>query len=409
LADDAGEETPFQLESGRPPARRGKRRRRAPGWLTGLIWLALVGSVLASAVLAFQLLRERFTTSKKSDTVDWIPEDQKFNFRLTVRRGEWKEDAAARHGLRAFFALENTRAPLWLAVAAQAFATRDPRDAELEAGAVERLRNYFTDSDPEWEPVPSDDRLAGRPAQRIVFQAEHDKVLVRGECDMIRYRGIGYWVFLWAPAGRNKKWETTHRALAELQASPGGGFALLDARKGWEERPPETDRFRGAKHRFSVRCPKGQWQQYPAAAEDPDGDLYLQRIDPEKPNDPARGVNVLVLALPRKPGTTWKTAMRDAQEHLLRRQPVVGDEKPKLKPAYGRQGESGAGRKIGNVRGRVADLKVATEGLTNFASVAVVLRAGHVFVIQCQCRWDDRTRWRGEFNQMLDTFELREE
>ena len=32
------------------------------------------------------------------------------------------------------------------------------------------------------------------------------------------------------------------------------------------------------------------------------------------------------------------------------------------------------------------------------ALLAVVLRAKHVFVIQCQCPWKERANWRGEFS-----------
>jgi hypothetical protein len=404
----AGDGPPFDLESMAGPARRrGKGRPGLPRWVTLGTWALLVGSVAVTSVVVFRMLGDRFTT-KKADTVDWVPEDARFNFRLTVRRGEWKENSAARLGLEAFFALEKINAARWLAIAAEDFGIQNPRDADLEKGAVQRLERYFTGSGLEWEPRPAKTRLAGRPVQRIVFQGEHDKVMSRGECLMIRHRGIGYWIFLWAPAKQNQKWQTTRRELADLQASPGGGFTLLGSRKGWEERPRAMDRFQGAKHRFSLLGLKDYWEQFSATDEDPNGDLYLQRKNAKARREPVRGVTILVVVVPANPGATWQTALQDAKDHLLRRQPA-GEEKPRLKLAPGQADELGVEKDVGNVPGRVGELKVLNGSLQNLAVIAVVMRAEHVYIIQCQCPWKDRASWRGEFNQMLATFDLRDE
>jgi hypothetical protein len=54
------------------------------------------------------------------------------------------------------------------------------------------------------------------------------------------------------------------------------------------------------------------------------------------------------------------------------------------------------------------ELQVINGELQYYALLAVVVRSKNVFVIQCQCPWNDRATWRGEFVQMLDTFDLRE-
>lgn len=400
-------DSPFDLATELPAAGRVRRRRRAKsGWLTVGLWAVLLGSVVCSCVLVFQLLGGR-QASKKGDTTDWVPEEAKFNFRLRVDQGEWKENAAARLGLRAFFTLEKTASPFWLAVAAEDFGTRNPRDAELEKGAVNRLENFFTDSGLEWEPRLPVERLAGRLPGRIVFQGERDKVLVRGECCTFGYRGIGYWIFLWAPANQNKNWQKTRGELAALLHSEDRGFMLLEGRRGWEERPPQQDTFKGSKRPFALRGLKGLWEEFPATDEDPLGELYLQRQSAREAKDPVRGVTVLVLVIPKK-AASWRSAVDEAKDHLAKRQPVV-DQKPKLKLAPGQTHMLGVKKQIGNVLGRVVELKIINGNLENFAVMAVVRRARHVLVIQCQCPWKDRTSWRGEFNQMLETFDLNDE
>src|SRR5262249_12454924 len=151
---------------------------------------------------------------------------------------------------------------------------------------------------------------------------------------------------------------------------------------------------------------KGLWEEFPATDEDQSGDLYLQRKNPKGRNNPAKGVNLLVSVLPRKRGTSLKAALSEAKETLLNRLPPVG-EMARADPAPGQEDELGVERKVGNVSGRVLELHVINGEQRSFALLAVVLRSKHLFVIQCQCPWKDRANWRGEFLQMLDTFNLK--
>jgi hypothetical protein len=395
---------PPALVTSRRPLTRG--RGQIP-WMPIVIFTLAGAGVVGLAIWIAPLLSGK-RLEKISDTFDWVSKEA--NFRLTVAKDEWKEDADSRQGLRAHVALEKEEQPIWLAIAAQDFGRRNARDAELEGGAIERLENYFKDKDLEWEPrpIPKGGQTPfrnGQAAQRIVFQGEHENVIARGECYMLRYRGIAYWLFIWAPQSQNQKWETTRKELEELQSEDNRGFILLNGRKGWEERPPEMEKYRGTKHGFTIHGLKGLWEEFPATDEDSNGDLYLQRRSPERRRNPVKGVNLLVSVLNKKPGTTLKTAIQEATNALLRRLPPV-EEKPRAEPAPGQNQELGVERKVGNVPGRVVELRVTHGELQYLAVLAVVIRSKQVFVIQCQCPWNDRARWRGEFKQMLATFTL---
>jgi hypothetical protein len=363
------------------------------------------GLIAGFVVLGFFLtaLVDNHSSDSKSDTVGWVA--KKDNFRLNLAREEWKENPDARLGLRCAVAVEKKGELIWVAIAAQDFGKRNARDSEMEKGAIERLENYFKEGELEWEPRAAKQPLAGQPVQRIVFQGQHDKVLFRGECYLLRYRGIGYWLFIWAPMGKNKKWQSTQKELEDMQSQDNRGFVLLDGRKGWEEQPPEMDKYRGSKYAFTIQGLKGLWEEFSAADEDAHGDLYLQRKPPNRERNPVKGVNVLVSVLGKKAGTTLKSAMTEAKDSLLQRLPDVG-EKPKADAAPGQKGELGVERKVGNVPGRVMELQVINGELQFYALLAVVVRSKHVFIIQCQCPWKDRANWRGEFIQMLDTFNL---
>jgi hypothetical protein len=362
--------------------------------LAGVVALGIVLAPLLSGKRAEETPRDTFTL-----------ESREGNFRLTLSKEDWKESPEAREGLRASVAVEKIGEAVWLAIATQDFGKRNARDAEIEHGAIERLESYFKEGDLEWEPRPVAHPLAGQPAQHLVFQGQHDKVLSRGECYLLRYRGIAYWVFLWAPSGKNKKWETTQQELAEVQGRENGGFILLDGRKGWEEQPPELVKYRGNKYPFTIFGLKGLWEEFTATDEDANGDLYLQRKNPEGRNNPVRGVNLLVSVLPNR-GADPKTALKEARSTLLNRLPPGGD-KPRADPAPGQKGDLGVTRKVGNVPGRVLELQVVNDQQEMYALLAVMIRPRQVFVIQCQCPWKDRAAWRGEFMQMLDTFNLR--
>ena len=52
-------------------------------------------------------------------------------------------------------------------------------------------------------------------------------------------------------------------------------------------------------------------------------------------------------------------------------------------------------------------LKVPASDWEHLVLLAVVQRPDAVLVIQCDCAWERRTLWETDFNQILNTFELR--
>jgi formylglycine-generating enzyme required for sulfatase activity len=80
------------------------------------------------------------------------------------------------------------------------YGTRAPGEEELVAGAVAKLRGYFTAS--EWEKKPKGEaaRLGGQPALVLEFVGTAaDQVAMIGECYIATHQGCAYWLFTWAP------------------------------------------------------------------------------------------------------------------------------------------------------------------------------------------------------------------
>jgi hypothetical protein len=392
----------FETEPATPSVRRRRPRAQQRGWIAYTLWAALAGGVIVLGVLAVPWIGEvieKLRGNKTDDTawVPYFPAETKYNFRLTVRQSEWKESEEAQKGLRAFVGLTRTNPDVWLAVAAEDFGKRNARDAEMEKGAVDRLGEFFKDR-LEWEPQAGTAELAGQPSQILVFQGDRDRVVFHGECRMVSYRGIGYWVFVWA-----KTLEIAEKHLDDLQDNKARGFVLRNERRGWEDQPPELESFRGKKYPFEVRGLKGMWEGFPPGNEDVHCDLYLQRATGGDPSAPVPGVRFLVLVVDAPAKNGLESAMKDARASLLRRLPET-DPAPTVQLAPGQKDIRGTDRKVGDAPGRVAELRVTAGSLLHWAVLAVVRRGQRVYVIQGMCPWRDRQKWRGELLQMLDTF-----
>ena len=76
---------------------------------------------------------------------------------------------------------------------------------------------------------------------------------MNGECYMLAFRGFAYWFFTWAPNDDKEghpanNWTNLRRH-----------FSLLDGRKGWTEKPPETEKVQGKKAKYQLGYVKGLW------------------------------------------------------------------------------------------------------------------------------------------------------
>ena len=100
----------------------------------------------------------------------------------------------------------------------------------------------------ESERKPKDEKvtLGGRPALYMEFEGDDpEHVAMSGECYMTAFRGFAYWFFTWTPNDDNK--DISREQLDNLRST----FRVLDGRKGWTEKPPETEKRRARRRNIN--------------------------------------------------------------------------------------------------------------------------------------------------------------
>jgi hypothetical protein len=325
-------------------------------------------------------------------------------FRLVLSRGVWAGNDKLKRGLKAVVGLERAdpEAAL-LAVAAQDYGTKMPRDAELLQGAIGRLEGYFGEN-LELGERPEPGELAGRPAQVLPFRGSAGGVQWEGECHMTARHGLGYWLFVGAPSR-----EAAQQVLAGLQGDRGRGLVLSDERPGWSEQPPKLLLFAGRRAPFTVRGREGVWQSFAAVKEvDPNAKLFLLGRDPEDRKDNLRTAAVLVLALDQVV-PDLEAALAAARDYLeaSKKQEGKGYQIVSAADKKGKAGEAGAPRQIGNRPGQVAELRLVRDGVpVKYLLLGVVRTPERIYVFDCEAHWPHRQAWRRDFLDLLATFRL---
>jgi hypothetical protein len=266
------------------------------------LWLASFALMLAvSAVATYFLFRERWAPPPPSseDPVDIYTaqmlnahkQEEKILQVITPAKA-WRLDDQLRKSLRAGIALKrNDERVTWLAAAGKDFGARQPREAELTKGAIERLEGLFGESLEVADPTQKF-QVSGRAAQALEFKGTSKQVVWHGLCFCLARHGIGYWFFLAAPtpAEAQEEWR-------ELQKDR-HGFILADERRGWREQPLRTDTFQSEKLPFALTAPEGLWEKKNAGDLDEHGLLLLYgRYTKEKDN--RKSSQVLLVALNR--------------------------------------------------------------------------------------------------------------
>src|SRR5262249_21155515 len=130
--------------------------------------------------------------------------------------------------------------------------TRTPRESAVLQQGVRLLDEYFEDVGREAAPATT---LGGRPAQRALFQGTDRKsnAQVAGECVMTAYQGVGYWFVTWAPADQAAAAQPEFEALRQR-------LAVLDERRGWQEKRPKTVVYPGTHADYTLRDTEGLWK-----------------------------------------------------------------------------------------------------------------------------------------------------
>jgi hypothetical protein len=329
------------------------------------------------------------------------------NFQFTPPGPEWKPDSATRLKLRTNLALKRGNPSNAVAIFYRDYKTRLPSEAELVDEALTHLRGYLQGVEWELKPKDAGAQLGGQPALELEFEGEDpSQVRVNGLCRMLGYRGYGYWFFTWGPAEEKDliapEWEGLRQ-----------GFALLNNREGWAEKPRETRRAQGGKLPYELRYATGVWKKVKADDYDPAADLVLVGQEPERAGArPLASKKALlqVLLLEKAPGL--KAAAAAARAHLLKRQQQEAGGDAAAKVSAEPTTEKGGGSRdadVGDARGHVSRLHLQSDdGLDRYALLAVVNRPEGVVALQFECEWPRRDFWEQEFRALLETFKLGE-
>jgi hypothetical protein len=367
-----------------------------------LATLAVVASAIGAAAWGCRWLYSTNTTSAERATENGRA-DASYSL-PTLGRG-WKKDSELQ--LRMHVA---TAARLRQPAAAMAFVSRDyktrlPGDGELIDEALAKLHNQFKRV--EWENAPGEALLAGRKALAINFDAtDADEVDVLGTAYSLAYRGVGYWLILWSPAGDK---EQAAPELERIRAS----FGLSPSfREGWQESQPKSELVRVREADLTLAYSKTVWED-----EDKTGfDAKAVRV--LKGSFPADGVGhqrdrhagkvaiVQVLVLdavdPASAGDKARAYLLEAQKDPDR----VNYPKTTLTTVKNKAGEEEDNdADFGPLRGRLTKLRVAnTEDRERFVVLGVVPRPeGRLAVVWCECDWSLRDYWDQEFGTLLNS------
>jgi hypothetical protein len=384
--------------SRQPTRKRGKRRLAT--------WIALMGiAALGVALMVWggKWLRDFLTTGGTEE--DAAPAVSAFNSRFVLPGKPWTRDKNLQMGLHVHLGMRSSATSNSLGLFFKDYKTRLPSDAELLDEALGKLRSYFRGL--EWELKPKDERteLAGHPAQVLEFQGEDpEQVTMNGECRMLAFRGYGYWFFTWAPLGElEKDGEAIRAGWTELRQR----FSLLDGRKGWKEKPPETDIVRGKKAKYQLVFIKGLWTRETAADEDARVEVMLKGHEPDSERKPLAGkdATVQVLVLPKQ--ADLKGAMAAARDYVKQRETKLY-ERTTLEPIKDKNGDFDRDAAIGAEPGHLSKLHVKnTEDLERFLLLAVVNRPEGVVVLIGDCLWERRDFWDQEFMALLKNFKVK--
>jgi hypothetical protein len=379
---------------------KGDKGRR-PSWI---VWG--IAAVLGGALAVWAGLWYRHFLKMDLDKEGATQEAGAYNCRFAWPSKPWRRDADMQMKFHVHIGMKSAESNSGMALLFKDYKTRLPSDAEMLDEALGKLRSYFLNL--EWELKPKDEqaRLAGRPVQILEFQGDTaDQVTMNGECYTMASRGYGYWFFTWAPLGDlEQDGEAIRADWTKLRQR----LTLLDGRKGWKEKPRETEGVAGKKAKYHLNYVKGLWALETSQDEDPQVDLLLKGYYPKDAGEkPVAGKNATVQALVLPKEADLKAAAAAALAYVKQREEKLYPG-TKMEPIKDKNGEVNREAKIGAENGHLTKLHVkSTEDLERYLLIAVVNRVDGVIVFVGDCLWERHEFWDQEFMVLLDTFKAK--
>lgn len=368
-----------------------RKMRRGGGreWLTYLLafgaFLGLVGIGIAVAVVYAQR-GLKFTEPEPFRSPN-------YNYTLKSPGKPWDQDTTlGGPPLAMLLAFRRSDPNAWFAIGANDYKDRNPSPRELEAEVRGRLDKYVQNletSPPRGGELPDGEPVAGQPTKRIVFEGKANDADIRGEALMFSYKGIGYWIFCWAPAADEPGLQGE---FADLKKK----FGLLEGRDKWKQ--DDTRRQTFTVEGLTLTDAEGLWKQESDPTDhDEKAVLVLRAWDRAAPRDVTRMVEIQVLKLPA--GGDPAAA---ATTYLLAKHKKVYEETVIEEAA-------GTVDKVGAMPGKLFKWRVQNApSRLMFAVVGVVPRPGEVVVLYAECTQPRRTAWEGAIQQLFDTLKAAE-
>jgi hypothetical protein len=392
--------------------RRSRRRRGGVGRvLRGIIVVLLVvGAFLGVALIIQWNLPEDANEAEEARV-----QKATGNFAFKAPAG-WKPDTALRKRMHVNLAMTRKKPQrTQMCLFYRDFKTRAPGDAEMLDVALKKLRVLFPDVTYE-DPLEKDNKdrsgeLSGEPAMVLEFASESDQVPIRGQCFMLTRRGYAYWLFTWGPEeyldDQRVRWDSLRE-----------GFQLLHEREGWRPQPRKSVEFPGASVQYLLNYVIEVWRREENPKDyDDKAELALRGFEPvedeekgtKRPDEYAgKAATIQVLVLPAEPDL--KKAAAGALEHVRKRLSELNPQ-VKIEPVKDKKTDQPLfSAEVGAFRGQVSKLRVKLDPDTvHYGVLAVVNRPEGVLAIYCECKWDRRTYWEGEFKALLHTVRLKEQ
>lgn len=324
-------------------------------------------------------------------------------FKLVLADKVWVPDNEVRQRMgvtTVWKSVDKDREGCWFAVAARDYGLARPREAELLKVGIEKLEQYFEGS-LELAEKAEPAKVCETQGQRLLFKGQLNSVTWWGHMYMLAHHGFGYWFYVAAPT----KDEAEDLFAKDLQGND-VGLVLFTERKGWREQPPKMDSFATGNGALTVAVPEGVFEKHPAKDQDERGELYLF-AKYQKERDNRKNAEVLILALEKQ--GDLKEAMKSTKKYLEdKKKEESKDYKLDVSGEGGDQSELGIAGAVGNRPGRIADFKLLRgDAAARFWIVAVVNDADNVYVIRCDCNWDNRQIWREDFHELLRSVKFR--
>ncbi len=390
-AFESSSDSMFAVGGGDPlfvvPRRRGASWKRYFLLAGGLLLVTGVVVVAVVAIGSFSNSKDNSTLADTSHT--YVFKTRNLNnaeekaFKLVLPDKVWAADNGIRQGLGAVTAWKGVAKDGWFAVAVRDYGQAKPREAELMRVGIERLEQYF-DGGVELAEKPEPANWGQTEAQRLFFKGQVHAVTWRGYMVMLAHNGLGYWVYAAAPSD-----EEAEELLAKDLKPGAQGFFLNTERKGWREQPPKMKSFTSENGALTVTLVDGVFEKLQAKDQDERGQLHLfARYQKEKDN--RKSADVLVVTLDKQ--GDLNDSLQNAKKYLENsKREESKDYKVALNDEGGEPSELGSAVAVGNRPGRIAEGKLLRgETPIRFWIVAVVNEVNRVYVIRCDCNWENR-------------------